>query len=104
MGEDGFPALVQKYCEIEIAEGGDPVKVTPLNRRSQILFLTEEAKADGKQNPKLETLLKLADAVGAEISATALLTAIGILGLLTAIGILGLAGCFRNLKLRTLDS
>ena len=66
-GEDWFPALVRKYCEIELAEGGDPTKVTPLNRRSQILFLTEEAKADGKQNPKLETLLKLADAVGAEI-------------------------------------
>lgn len=61
------PALVRKYCEIEIAEGGDPAKVTPLNRRSQILFLTEDAKADGKQNPKLETLLKLTDAVGAEI-------------------------------------
>ena len=66
-GEDWFPALVRKYCEIELAEGGDPTKVTPLNRRSQILFLTEEAKADGKQNPKLETLLKLADAVGAEM-------------------------------------
>jgi hypothetical protein len=52
----GFGA---KYCEIELAEGGDPAKVTPLNQRSQILFLTEEAKA--------ETLLKLADAVGAEI-------------------------------------
>jgi hypothetical protein len=66
-GEDWFPALVRKYCEIEIAEGGDPAKVTPLNRRSQILFLTEDARADGKQNPKLETLLKLADAVGGEI-------------------------------------
>lgn len=66
-GDDWFPALVRKYCEIEVAEGVDPKKATPLNRRSQILFLTEESKADGKQNPKLETLLKLADAVGAEI-------------------------------------
>lgn len=66
-GEDWFPVLVRKYCEIEIAEGGDPKKVTPLNRRSQILFLTGDANQEGKQNPKIETLLKLADAVGAEI-------------------------------------
>ncbi|NJN89536.1 MAG: hypothetical protein HC878_03590 [Leptolyngbyaceae cyanobacterium SL_5_14] len=66
-GEDWFPNLVRRYCEIEQAEGVEPEKATPINRRTQILFLTKPQGSDPKQNPKIETLLKLAEAVGGEV-------------------------------------
>jgi DNA-binding phage protein len=66
-GEDWLANLVRQYCELERAEGVDPAKATPVNRRSQILSALVEKEGKEGQNPKLETLLKLSEAVGGEI-------------------------------------
>jgi DNA-binding phage protein len=59
-GDEWIAALVRAYCEIESQEAGKLVK--PVQRRSQLVRVLEEG------NPTLETLLRLAKAVGAEIN------------------------------------
>jgi DNA-binding phage protein len=59
-GEDWLADLVRRYCEIEQEETGNE-KATPINRRSQLLTAINEG------NPKMETLVRLAIAVGVEL-------------------------------------
>jgi hypothetical protein len=59
-GEDWLANLVRRYCELEQAETGNE-KATPINRRSQLVTVLNEG------NPKAETLVRLAMAVGAEV-------------------------------------
>jgi len=58
-GEEWQASLVRAYCEIESAEAGKLIK--PVARRSQLMRSLEEC------NPTLETLLRLAKAVGADL-------------------------------------
>ncbi len=62
-GENWLPALVNAYCDIEKAETGND-KVTYANRRSQIVAALDS-------NPRLETVLRLAQAVGLEVQLVA---------------------------------
>jgi DNA-binding phage protein len=59
-GEDWLPNLVREYAQIEQQETGNQ-KATPVNRRSQIVTVLSEG------NPRTETLVRLATAVGAEV-------------------------------------
>ncbi|MBD2019240.1 hypothetical protein H6F43_03465 [Leptolyngbya sp. FACHB-36] len=58
-GDDWQADLVRAYCQIEQAETGNE-KAIPVNRRGQIL------RAFSEGNTTLETLCRLAQAVGVE--------------------------------------
>jgi len=58
-GESWQNHLIRSYCEIERAETGNE-KATPVNRRGQLLRSFSEG------NTTLETLCRLAQAVGIE--------------------------------------
>lgn len=64
-GENWLLALTNAYCAIEQEETGNE-KATYVNRRSQI-----QSAIDGTTTPRLETVLRLAQAVELEVQLVA---------------------------------